>query len=63
MIKNQRNKDGKQHGYWETYYPTIKGELMYKGNYKDGEPHGYWEYYYYLHPNITRDNVLIQFFI
>ena len=61
MIKNQRNKDGKQHGLWETYYPTIMGELTYKGKYKDGEPHGYWESY--LNAKITRDNVLIQFFI
>jgi antitoxin component YwqK of YwqJK toxin-antitoxin module len=60
MKKNQY-KDGKQHGLWETYYPTIMGELTYKGKYKDGEPHGYWESY--LNTKITRDNVLIQFFI
>ena len=62
IIKNQY-KDGKQHGFWEEYWFTIKGELMYKGNYKNGEQHGYWEYYYYLHPKIKGDNVLIQFFI
>ena len=28
MIKNQINKDGKQHGYWETYYPN--GQLYSK---------------------------------
>ena len=39
------NENGKQHGYWEDYYPN--GNLWSKGNYVDGKPHGYWEYYYY----------------
>ena len=34
---------------------------MKKNQYKDGKQHGYWESY--LNTKITRDNVLIQFFI
>ena len=44
MIKNQYNKDGKPHGYWEEYH--LNGNISYKGNYKDGNRHGYWEYYW-----------------
>ncbi len=44
MINNQINKDGKQHGYWETYYPN--GKLYSKRNYVNGKQHGYWETYY-----------------
>ena len=40
MKKNQRNKDGNQHGYWSN------GKLSYKGNYLNGERDGYWEDYY-----------------
>jgi len=43
MIKNQRNKDGKEHGYWEYYYPNDT--LSYKGNLNNGKPHGYCESY------------------
>jgi len=43
MIKNQRNKEGNQHGYWKYVYNGI---LMYKGYWKDGEQHGYWEDYF-----------------
>ena len=41
MIKNQLNKEGKRHGYWEHY--TSNGKLWAKGNYKGGKEHGYWE--------------------
>ena len=41
MKKNQYNKDGKPHGYWEAYHSN--GKLSYKANYKDGNLHGYWE--------------------
>ena len=43
MIKNQINKDGKQHGYWETYYPN--GQLYSKGNYVNGKRNGLLEEY------------------
>ena len=44
MIKNQRNKDGKEHGYWEYYY--ANDTLSYKGNLNNGKPHGYCESYW-----------------
>ena len=51
--------NGKLHGLCESY--NSNGQLMYKGNYVNGQKHGYWESY--LNTKITRDNVLIQFFI
>jgi antitoxin component YwqK of YwqJK toxin-antitoxin module len=51
MKKNQRNKDDKRHGFWESYYSN--GEVYYKGNYKNGEAHGYWEDSYYVQYNKT----------
>ena len=44
MIKNQRNKDGKQHGYWEEYH--ANGKLSSKGDYKDGKERGLFVEYY-----------------
>lgn len=35
---NQRDKDGKYHGYWELYY--TDGGLAWTGEYKNGIPHG-----------------------
>jgi hypothetical protein len=42
---NLFDENGKEHGYWESYYEN--GQLYYKGNYVNGKPHGYWEYYWY----------------
>ena len=42
MKKNQYNKDGKPHGYWEAYHSN--GKLSSKGNYKDGKLHCYHEF-------------------
>jgi len=44
MKKNQYNKDGKRHGYWEAYHSN--GKLLSKANYKDGNLHGHHEAYY-----------------
>ena len=44
IIKNQRNKDGKRHGYWEE--SDYDGKLWYKGYWKDDKPHCYWEEYW-----------------
>jgi len=51
-MKNQRNKDGGEHGYWETY---INGKLMYKGNWKDGNQDGYWECYFHSNRKLTKE--------
>ena len=40
---NQYTHDGKQDGYWESYWDN--GELASKGSYVDGKKEGYWEYY------------------
>ena len=44
MKKNQYNKDGKPHGYWEAYH--WNGKLSSKANYKDGYEHGLCENYH-----------------
>ena len=44
MEKNQRNKEGKQYGYWEVY--NANGKLHSKGNIINNKPVGYWESYY-----------------
>jgi len=44
MKKNQRNKDGKRHGFWEE--SDYDGKLWYKGYWKDDKPHCYWEEYW-----------------
>jgi len=54
MKKNQINKDGDPHGYWESYH--FNGKLMHKGNYKNGEAHGYFEDYH-------KGNLIKEFFI
>ena len=48
IIKNQRNQDGKRHGFWEEsdYVLYHDGKLWYKGYWKDDKPHGYWEEYW-----------------
>ena len=45
MKKNQLNKEGLPHGYWEYYYYNS-GKLQSKGKYINGIANGYWEYYY-----------------
>ena len=40
---NKSNKEGKQDGYWESYYST--GNFASKGNYINGKRDGYWEFY------------------
>ena len=43
ILKNQFNKNGDRHGYWEKYY---NDKLYYKGNYINGTSIGYWENYH-----------------
>lgn len=40
---NQRDNNGKRHGYWEFYW--LNGKLMKKGNYINGKRKGYWQYF------------------
>lgn len=44
-MKNQRDKNGRLHGYWESYFPN--GKLWYKGYYNNDKLHGLWEWYYH----------------
>jgi antitoxin component YwqK of YwqJK toxin-antitoxin module len=45
MIKDIKsyNKEGRKHGYWETYY--LNGRVLYKGYYNNGKRHDHWEVY------------------
>ena len=44
LSKNQYNKNGYRHGYWELYYSN--GNLDSKGNYNNGLKHDYWKKYW-----------------